>query len=583
MAAMLKLYRRPRPDDQDGQRREQEEVQRLLTRFQYLLGVQRWFAVEWQEIADYVMPRKNSIIVQRMPGSKRTQRLYDSTAIDARDKFASAIHGGLTSGYVRWFYLGLHQSNDNELLNDQLTQIWCDQVGELLLDDFNHSNFSSEAGELYQDVTTFASALMSCEEIPPPSPREFGGLLFRTEQPGRYAWSEAADGTVNTVFLERFMSAQAIREKWPDTPPEALKSDAQKPDELLSVLHCTVPDPDGKNWTSTYIMTNSKWRLSQKRFNEFPFFGVRWSKSSGETYGRGITHDALPDIRSLNKLKEMGLRALPKIVDPTMKVLAGDMVGPSRLVPGGLITLRSSVENLQPLQSGIDLRQSGMSATELKQSIQSIYHLTEIQFQEGPQMTATEVAARREQMLQLLGPVLYGRMQYEFLQPLIRRAFNIRRRAGALPPIPPKMQMALQARKLRLKISYDGPVARAQRASDIDSVTKLVSQVITPLAPIAPDALDAIDFDEMIRVSGRKLGVPPTIIRDKDQTGQVRVQKQQAQQAAQEQAQQAQAAQMAGQVAPAMKAAGKAPEPGSPLHQIMNNQPQPGQNAGQSQ
>ena len=50
-----------------------DEAQYILTRFNKLLLEQRLFGILWQEIADYVMPRKNSIVLQRIPGDKRTQ------------------------------------------------------------------------------------------------------------------------------------------------------------------------------------------------------------------------------------------------------------------------------------------------------------------------------------------------------------------------------------------------------------------------------------------------------------------------------------------------------------------------------
>src|ERR1035441_2314918 len=113
MATVLKFYKRDDP-------RDEEDVSKQLGRFQYLLTTQRLWAVEWQEIANYTLPRKNSILVRRYPGTKRTNLLYDSTAIDARNKFASAIHSGLTSDYVRWFFMA---TDDPDLNQDQQTAI----------------------------------------------------------------------------------------------------------------------------------------------------------------------------------------------------------------------------------------------------------------------------------------------------------------------------------------------------------------------------------------------------------------------------------------------------------------------------
>jgi len=181
-------------------------------------------------------------------------------------------------------------------------------------------------------------------------------------------------------------------------------------------------------------------------------------------------------------------------------------------------------------------------------------------------MTATEVDERREQMQRLLGPTL-GRLEKEALHPLISRAFNIMRRAQQLPPLPPALAQAVAGGRVMLRVRYDGPIARAQRASDVLSMQRLIA-FAQPVLAVDPAAIDVIDADEMIRAAGRKLGVPPQVMRDKDQTDQVRQVKSE-QNAAQQQAQNmAQAAQAAGAAAPLVKAAQKKPEPGSPLEQL---------------
>ena len=548
---------------------EEADIATLLKRFAYLLGIQRIWATQWQEIADYVLPRKNSIIVQRIAGTKRTQRLFDSTALEARDKLSRAINGALTPSTLRWFYLMME---DAELNKDQQTAIWCNQVGELILGDLNRSNFASEWGEVCTDFVTFANALLFAEEAKAPGPHRFGGFQFKAEAIGRYAWSEGKDGRVNTVFRELTMSAQAIKDKWKSTPDEIIDKEAATPEQERAVIHCAVPNEDGApGWRSVYLLLQSRYKLDEGKYDDLPFFGIRPTVNSGETYGRWITDDAMPDIRSLNKLAEMGLRVLPLIVQPPLSQ-TGDVVGPARLVPLGLTTVRSGTprsEAVGPLlpPGSLDLRQADMSAQTLGARIRAIYHSEELQLPNGPQMTAEEVRARRDQMLMILGPVVYGRIEREGLHPLIDYCFEKRRKANALPPLPPALQMAAGRGSVRLAVRYDGPIARAQRASDVTAISQLYdfAQKIATVEATAAPVIDTIDNDQAMRVAGRKLGVDPSIIRDENGTAQVRQQKAQQQAAEQQAAQQAQMADSAGKAAPMLKAAGKAPEPNSPL------------------
>ena len=68
----------------------------------------------WQEILDYTMPRKADITFVRSKGEKRTERLFDSTAITAANLLASSLQGTLTSPSLAWFHLKLRNQDLNE-------------------------------------------------------------------------------------------------------------------------------------------------------------------------------------------------------------------------------------------------------------------------------------------------------------------------------------------------------------------------------------------------------------------------------------------------------------------------------------
>ena len=78
-------------------------------------------------------------------------------------------------------------------------------------------------------------------------------------------------------------------------------------------------------------------------------------------------------------------------------------------------------------------------------------------------MTATEVHVRVELIRQLLGPV-YGRLQAEYLTPLVERCFGLCYRAGILGNAPP----SLAGKSYSVK--YVSPLARAQRLDEVQSI-----------------------------------------------------------------------------------------------------------------
>jgi hypothetical protein len=161
-----------------------------------------------------------------------------------------------------------------------------------------------------------------------------------------------------------------------------------------------------------------------------------------------------------------------------------------------------------------------MKETQLRTAIRQAYYSDQLQLQEGPQMTATEVQVRYELMQRLLGPTL-GRFQSEFLNPLIERVFGIMFRAGALLPIPDAIQEA------KMDIEYVGPLARSQRMEEAQAIDRLY-QLAANVAQIDPSIMDNINHDEAIRMRATLLGVPKSILVSRDDVAEKREAQQQA-------------------------------------------------------
>ncbi len=60
-----------------------EQVLSLDRRFETLQRQRNVFEHHWQDCADYMLPRKADITKNRSEGDKRTELIYDSTAIHA--------------------------------------------------------------------------------------------------------------------------------------------------------------------------------------------------------------------------------------------------------------------------------------------------------------------------------------------------------------------------------------------------------------------------------------------------------------------------------------------------------------------
>mgnify|MGYP002525615120 FL=1 len=70
-----------------------------LMRRLYRLQEQRstWEA-HWQEMADFMRPRKAEITKKsQTPGAKRSELIFDGTAINAAELLSASLHGMLTN------------------------------------------------------------------------------------------------------------------------------------------------------------------------------------------------------------------------------------------------------------------------------------------------------------------------------------------------------------------------------------------------------------------------------------------------------------------------------------------------------
>ena len=74
-----------------------ELANRLLKRYSTLENQRTNWESHWQEIADYVVPRKADITKKRTPGDKRTELMFDGTAVHAAELMSASLHGMLTN------------------------------------------------------------------------------------------------------------------------------------------------------------------------------------------------------------------------------------------------------------------------------------------------------------------------------------------------------------------------------------------------------------------------------------------------------------------------------------------------------
>lgn len=477
--------------------------------------IERWNQMEsdkslwlstWQEIADYVIPRKNNITTKSSPGAKRMPvTLYDATAIHSNDLLASSLQGAFS---MSWFNL---KFADEALNEDEDAVAWLDECTKRMRKALIKSNFRTESHEVFLDSTSIGTGLLLIDEKKLQSAR-FNGLRFMAFPIQDYAIEENAEGYVDTVFRRIEYSArqayQMFGEKAGKSAIDALKNEPQR---MIKYVHAVFPAseyeqkvPGAKQWISLVVCIDDTVTVKVNGYHEFPYAVPRWSKVSGEKYGRSPAYNAMPDIKTLNKLKELGLTSLARDVDPPLGV--PETLGKLNLQPGKQNPMRPDlIDKIRPLLSNARHDVVEIKVEDLQDSIKKTFYTDQLQIQKMAQMTATEANITFELMQRLLGPT-FGRFESEKFTPTVDRSFGVMFRAGAFPPPPPSVQGA------DIDVDYVGPLAKAQKQSEAKAIKEWLGTVME-VAQIKPEVLDVPDFDAIVKEFGRTVGVPEKFMR----------------------------------------------------------------------
>ena len=523
-----------------------DKAKNLLKRYDRLKAQRQNWESHWQEVADYMQPRKADVTKTISKGDKRTELIFDGSPLQSVELLAASLHGMLTNPSTPWFSLRFKQ---NDMENEDEAKEWLEDATEVMYAAFNKSNFQQEIFELYHDLITFGTAAMFIEED------DEDILKFSTRHINEIFIAENDKGRIDTVFRKFNLSARAVIQKFGDVSMNIMTKANKDPYEEVSILHAVYPrsdfDPkkqDKQNmpFESVYLDAESGDELSVSGFREFPFVVPRYLKASHEIYGRSPAMTALPDVKMLNEMSKTTIKSAQKQVDPPLLVPDDGFMLPVRTVPGGLNFYRAGTrDRIEPLNIGANTPLGLNMEEQRRNSIRNAFYVNQLMMQSGPQMTATEVIQRNEEKMRLLGPVL-GRLQSELLKPLIDRAFALILRKNLFRPAPEFLAGQ------DIEIEYVSPLAKAQKSTELSSIMRAI-EILGSLSNVAP-VFDHINMDKLVRHLADIVGVPQKILKPQSELNAERQQAAQQQEQMQQMQQVQQLAEAGGKVAPLAKA-----------------------------
>ena len=493
-------------------------IKELIKRFEHTYSQRDNWDTHYQELSDYMLPRKSDIVKKRSRGEKRMELIYDGTALQSVDLLSASLHGMLTSGASPWFHLDV---KDPELNRDDDVREWLQDTSMRMIRAFNQSNFETEVHETYVDLVVFGTSCIFTEI-------DGNNLRFSTRHISEFYVTEDQFGMVDTVYRKYKSSAsQAVKRFGIENVGDFIARTFEKnPQEEVEILHVVTPNEnrdaskaDNQNmmFSSVYICYKSKMVISISGFEEMPYAVPRFLKSTSEVMGRSPAMVALPDVKMLNLMSKTIIQAAQKTIDPPLQVPDDGFLLPVRTNPSGLNFYRAgSRDRIEPLNVGSNINIGLAMEEQRRQAIRSAFYVDQLLVGGSPNMTATEVVQRQEERMRVIGPVL-GRLMNEMLRPLIDRVFGLMLRADMLAPAPE----ILQGRDI--DIEYVSPLARAQKSSSLNNTMKAL-EILLPLAQSLPVG-DHIDPDGLVRHITDSLGVPKTTLKSQREVDETRQQR----------------------------------------------------------
>lgn len=470
-----------------------------------------------------------------LSGQTKRADLLDSTSTDAGNILVSAIVGGMTPANQQW--MGLEVEG---LEGDAVR--WLDNAALTVWKNIHQGNFDAVAPEVTTDLVGCGWGALYVDED-----RDVGGLMFEWWPASSvYATASKPGGVLDTFVRQYELSA----EQCVNTFGENMVSDTvrklaiEKPDDKVKLRWMIYPRRDrkpGAKMAANMPIASCTWEVATKKlvresgYHEQPVVAPRWSLLPNSSLGVGPIYDALPDIRQLNNLVFSENAAVDLAVSG-MWIAEDDGVLNPRTVKVGprKVIVANSVDSMKPLLTGADFNVTFTKKEQLQQAIRRTLMAEQLQPPTDMKMTATEWLGRVALLRQLLGP-RFGRLQAEYLQPLVARCFGLALRAGALGPMPD----ALRGRSATVK--YKSPLARAQQLEEVAAIDRFEAD-LGGTAAVKPEVLDLYDWDEAKRHKAALLGVPLKLLPDKRKVDELRDARLKAQQRAQQDALQQQAA-----------------------------------------
>ncbi len=451
-----------------------------------------------RDVQRYIMPYREKAGGHggKSVGAKRTEHVFDATAVAAAPRGAAKIKRAIMPDHERWFDIVVGPAVTDEAERAARKQSY-ELTTSLVWAMLSTGSFSAAADDMCLDLYAGDGTML----ILPGDGIEHMAI-FRCLPTEDVTIDEDEHGRPSRWYYEQELVPEKIesllKNKRLPADLEKLKKDA--PDKTQTVLfHCRKKGPLEYEWQIVWkqgaqILTEAKLRTS-------PFVTARFYRVPGEKRGRGPAMMALPHVKTLNKTIELQLKAAAFAILGVWAVTDDQLYNSktTRLRPGGMLKVKSlgrmpAIERLD-VPSNFDL--SNIMANELRTQIREIMYDDPLPQTGESVRSPTEIIARMRRLSEDIAGA-FGRLQHELFIPIIQRCIDILDQFDLLPDF-----VKLDTYFASLLIL--SALASTQRLEEVQKVVQFFELLVSMLGP--EKALKVMNDERLTEYLRERIGV----------------------------------------------------------------------------
>jgi len=284
-----------------------------------------------------------------------------------------------------------------------------------------------------------------------------------------------SDGQIRNVWREHEVRLDSVEMDYPEAKlsqrhKEELKKD---PNAKVMITESCIYNFKDATYDIDVVDMKSKWYFIESVTPSSPWVVFRENVVAGSVMGFGRVMRVLPDIKMLNKIKQLLVKGGSMAISGTFTAHDDGVLNPYnvRLRAGGVIPVNTN-DNQNPsikrLDTPVNFDWGSMEVADLQATINTMLLSDPFgSIESAPVRSATEIASRNKDLFETMSSS-FGRMQVEFVAPVIKRVTYLMQEAGKLGD-----NVKLDGKTT----SYDfiSPLSRLQQSADIENVLEWLS------------------------------------------------------------------------------------------------------------